>query len=179
MNLKQLTNIFLKSAQLNFEYLYHVTYYNKLESISNNGLKVGSGGSMGQGGNAYRSSGNLFLTELAGVDFWYDKAQDHAESFTDNILADEYIPVVLRLDIGDMNKDIDESGSKDSLHNAFIIKETVDPDYIEVYDGSSWVSLFNYQDIDLMQAIDIDQDPDTGEELYYFKSYGNTLIPNS
>ena len=55
-------------------YVYHVTFYNRLSSISDRGLvPVGGaqGSTLGRGGYAGHSQGKVFLTELEGVPFWY------------------------------------------------------------------------------------------------------------
>lgn len=156
------------------KYLYHLTFYKNIDSILENGLNHGFSSAVGRGGYAGYSAGKTFLTDLSGVKFWYSKMEENAQDLSDNIIEDQMIPVVLRIDVEGLEMQTDEIGSKDSSAQSFTTTLPIEPEYIDIWDGSSWVSLED--EIDLHQAITIEEDND--ETLIYFKpTYSNKLIP--
>lgn len=182
--LHSLINNFYKLSNLdkvpNGEYGYHITYYKNLPSIINKGLTPQGGvGSLGVGGYAGHSKGNLFLTEESGISFWYNKMEDMAEHNSDNPFEDELVPIVLRFP-WPKNLTWDEPGSTDSLNDAFMTSSHIDADYIELYDGSGWLPIEDYHFVDISEAFDIEEEFDENIEesieLYYFKTQ-NPLKP--
>jgi len=164
--------------------LYHITYYNRLENISKDGLKTGARRSIGGASYDGHSAGNLFLTDRNGIKFWYNRAEAFAEHNSDNIYEDGYVPVVLKITkpVQDDELDIDDLGSRDSLSDAYKYQGNVEPEYIELWDGSTWISVEDWWDVDINQALNKteEEDEDTGEtiEYYHFKySNQNPLIP--
>lgn len=158
------------------EYLYHVTYYGKLPSIAERGL-VPSGsaglGSILQQGYDYHSRGKVFLTELGGVFFWHGRLEAGAENESDNPYEDGLTPVVLRIDIdnSDFSVDPDELGTRDAVRDAFYTTETIGPEDIEVYNGSEWVPIEDWDTIDPEGAYEFEDDPDSDEPLAHFREY--------
>jgi hypothetical protein len=154
------------------EWLYHVTYFNRLEGISDNGLQPGSARSIGAPSYDVHAAKGIFLTEQEGVRFWYNKAESFAEHNSDNPYEEGLAPIVLRVDYEGLKTDLqtDELGSEDSRADAYIHAGGIDPEYIEAWDGSSWIPIEDYWDIDTEQAFEIEEDSeDTGEVFYFFK----------
>lgn len=155
------------------EYLYHVSYYRSIPLIAVRGLRPGNGTGAGRGGNKGYSNGKLFSTSASGVAFWYDRMQLHAEDRSDNIYKDELVPVVIRW-MPESKYDVDEIGSEDANAEAFHTNEVISPDKLEIWNGNSWVSIGNYKSINILDALDIEND--NGITLYYFKQNNNPLI---
>jgi 5-methylcytosine-specific restriction endonuclease McrA len=159
------------------EPLYHVTYFNRLENISHKGLVPGSGRSIGGAAYDVHAAQGIFLTEGDGISFWYGKAEDFAEHNSDNILEDGLVPVVLKIDYEGLKSDLqsDEPGTDDSRSEAYIHTGPIEPEYLEVWDGSSWIPVEDYWDIDIEQALDKEEmeDEDGNEEEYYLFKYSN------
>lgn len=152
-------------------YAYHVTFFKNLSSIDQNGLgPQGGTPSLGIGGVAGHSKGNLFLTEEGGIDFWFQRMSEHAEHQSDNAFEDELVPVVLRFP-WPSNIIEDEAGSQDANADAFMTQSNIDPDDIQIYNGSSWVDISEWHTLDMESAFEIEEYEDefTGEleNLYY------------
>lgn len=162
--------------------LYHVTYYNRLEGISQNGLQPGSARSIGGSSYDTHAARGIFLAEDDGVSFWYSKAEDFANHNSDNPLEDGLVPIVLKIDpAAFLEEDLieDEPGSADSATGAYIVPNVIEPDYIEAWDGSSWIPVDEWDSIDIEQAFDREEleDEDGDEEAYYLFKYDNPLQP--
>ena len=160
-------------AKASPRYVYHVTYANRLKSIEENGLSPKAGGVMGRGGYAGHSSGRLFLTDADGVDFWYERAEQAANDLSDNPFEDGFTPVVLRMPMP-KTKFVDEPGSSDSGHDAWYVTKRIPvgwksrrSGHVEIWDGSSWIKIWDWNKIDFLLAYDAEQYE--GEELLSFK----------
>ena len=179
----------IEESLLPEEYLYHITMLNNLESISSEGLRPGSGQSLGHGGNIGRSFGNIFLTDKNGISHWYHIAERIAEDRSDNLLEDLMIPVVLRIPKTDEDKEDTSAEGYGYLDQAeYKIQDSIDPDDIEVWDGKKWVGIEQYDNINPEDALDIVEEESDEEEsdefssepiiLYYIKDdYKNPLLP--
>jgi len=160
--------------------LYHVTYSGNLPSIAESGLQAAHG--EGIGGVAYQShkEKGIFLTEAEGIDFWFDLSERWSQDRADNPYESELTPVVLQVEIPNPELLIyDEIGSDDANQDAWIYQGSIPPESIyywdpgiDTEDGPGWYSLDDYADypIDTSHAYDVQEDPDEGDELYYFKS---------
>ena len=162
--------------------LYHVTYFNRLDGISGAGLRPGMARSIGAGGYDAHAKKGVFLTEDDGVNFWFNRAEQFADHNSDNPLEDGLVPVVLRIDPAAFLEDDlldDELGSKDSLSGAYIHPVGIEPDYIDVWDGSNWIPVDNYDSIDIEQSFDREsiEDEDGGDDEYFMFKYDNPLKP--
>ena len=156
--------------------VYHVTYYRNLDSIASDGLSPGAGSAMGRGGYSGHSQGRLFMTEEAGVRFWFGRMEDHASDLSDDPLEDGFVPVVLRFPEPEGTEE-DEPGSRDALAASLFSEEGVGPDGVELWDGSSWVPVSDWESVDPSESFDVEEDED-GEELRWFKDVGrNPLFP--
>lgn len=130
--------------------LYHVTFAGSLGSIQEHGLQPGGGGKFG-GGYAEHSRGKLFLTEGDGVHFWHGRI---AATAMPAERADE-IAVVLRFEPDDEDVlEDDPLGSRDAMADAFISREPIDPDRLDVWTGSEWEPLEEVDADDFVQAIE-------------------------
>lgn len=120
---------------------YHVTYLNNLESIQTSGLVSGDGQTFTT--YQYHSTGRVFITEESGISFWHSRYEDWANNKSDNSVEEGYIPVVLRFNLPDVeNLTVDEVGTKDAFADSFYVEDGyIPPEDLEVYDGSTWVSL--------------------------------------
>lgn len=166
------------------DWLYHVTYFNRLENISKRGLVPNSARSIGGGAYDTHAAKGIFLSEKDGVDFWYNRAEAFAEHNSDNVYEDGFVPVVLRIDYDGLVADLqsDEIGSKDSYREAYIHNGPIDPGYIEVWTGNDWIPVEDYWgEVDIELALDkeeVEGEDGMPEEYYLFKySTQNPLIP--
>ncbi|KKK71948.1 hypothetical protein LCGC14_2908800, partial [marine sediment metagenome] len=160
--------------EANEDYAYHITYYKDLGSIDEEGLNPGGGGAMGRGGYSGHSQGRLFMTEEAGLFFWFGRMEEHASDMSDDPLEDGYVPVVLRFPEPDA--EVDEPGTRDAMADSFYSEERVDPENIEIWDGSSWVSLSDWGNVDPAGSFDVDEFDD--EVMHVFKDVReNPLFP--
>lgn len=172
-----------ESDEAGSEPLYHVTFAANLGDIADDGLSTSSGRSNFGSGYASHSNKGLFLTEKSGVNFWYERLENMAVHSSDNILEDELVPVVLKIDPeGFIEDDLedDEPGSKDSRHDAFVSREDIPPEYIEIWNGSSWISIDNWDSIDIELALDKEEieDSDGSDLEYHLFKYDNPLNPS-
>jgi len=162
--------------------LYHVTYFNRLGGISEAGLRPGMARSIGAGGYDAHSKKGVFLTEDDGVSFWFNRAEQFAEHNSDNPLEDGLVPVVLKIDPAAFLEDDlfdDELGSKDAVAGAYIIPDGIDADYIDVWDGTNWIPVDEWDSIDIEQSFDKEEieDEDGDDDAYFMFKYDNPLLP--
>jgi len=125
------------------KYVYHATFLHNLDSIATDGLLPSEGSQFG-GGYSGHSRGRVFLSDWRGVSFWMSKMEDIANHNSDFKTEDDFgwTPISLRVDIGGLEGELseDELGRRDSGQSAaWYVEETVDPDFIEVWNGSRWV----------------------------------------
>jgi hypothetical protein len=192
MDIKALLNsinqfVRLAQAEDNDDYLYHITFFRNLHSISQNGLSPGAGQLLGHGGNTGRSQGNIFMTDFSGIFHWYSKIEAMAEYHSDNLLEDEIVPVVLRTPKQDEDT-ADETAEQAGLYEEFKRSNIIEPEELEVFDGTQWIPIEDYDSIDISIALTKEEaDEEESEEesyeeygdkkyYYYFKDY-NPLIP--
>ena len=157
--------------------LYHITYFKNLSSIKNKGLVVGQGTSIGQGaGYRTHSKGKIFLTKKDGISYWYGKAEDWANHNSDNLLDDGLIPIVLKITskINDALK-IDLLGQRDAVSDAFYIEQKINPEDLEVWDGSKWIAIT--EKINPKLALEYEEDPDDPEDGWWSFKSDYPLIP--
>lgn len=127
---------------------FHVTHLRRLDGILTDGLLPGAG-SQFNGGYTGHSRGRVFLAEWDGVSFWMSKMEDiaHCESDFDDVNAFGWMPVVLRVDLKALGKDLfmDELGTRDSSSDAWFLEESIAPEAISLWDGKRWRPL---EDVD-------------------------------
>lgn len=169
-------------------YLYHVTFYASLPAIEAEGLRPGKG--RGIGGAVYDThrQGAVFLTEADGVHFWAERAEAWGQSQSDNLYEDELVPVLLRVD-EDYFEDFDAEcvedaiGTRDAHADAFKCTTAIDPDDLELWAGADgkgkWVSISDFDEIPFEDAFEVEQDEDTGEDIYWLLDGGggSILVP--
>jgi len=166
------------------DYLYHVTYYGRLGNIARSGLVPGRARSIGAPSLDSHARGRVFYTDPEGVFFWHSKAEEHAEANSDDVLEDELIPVVLRVDLNAFEDDSleeDEIGSEDARADAWLVDYEMPPEEIEVFDGSSWIPVEDFDSIDPATAIftevELSSDDDEPVDLHYFKDRSPLMPP--
>lgn len=126
--------------------LFHVTYLNRLDPISEDGLVARSARSIG--GSAYddHASKGIFLTDGEGVSHWYGKSQDWADDVSDDLHGDGYVSVVLRVDPPSEMID-DEIANDETYYSNFISVNNIDPEGITVWSGKEWIPVSQWGDI--------------------------------
>lgn len=156
------------------DYLYHITYYNRLPSIAANGLLPNMARSIGGAAYDSHSRGGMFLTEADGVNFWYDKAEEFAEYNSDDLYKDKFVPVVIQV-LACYFDDIkpDKIGTEDAKVKAWKAQVGVPPRYLKIWTGTSWASITSYSRVDWKSALNVDTDG-----YCYFKSE-NPLKPTA
>lgn len=162
------------------EYLYHVTYSGRLPSIASRGLRPGQARAIGAPSYDSHAAKGVFLTTPNGVFYWHSRSEAFAEHQSDDFVADELIPVVLRVEVYDSdNAEVDELGSRDALAEAYIVKHAIAPGRLEVFDGSDWIDVADYDSIDFEQAVDTQVEKgeyDDPVAYHYFKTR-SPLLP--
>lgn len=159
------------------DYLYHVTYDGRLPSIAEEGLRPGKERSIGSASYDAHRRGAIFFTEADGVSFWFDRGEQWAFEQSDETLSDELTPVVLRVAEDTFIEQCveDVHGTNDSGHLALRCKTHIEPEEIELWNGTAWV--------DVDEGVDPNQayDPwtDRNGNLYYSMLSGeeNPLFP--
>jgi hypothetical protein len=167
---KKLLSTLIKEEFESEKILYHVTYLGLLDSIAENGLRLGKGERFG-GGYTSHSIGRIFFTEADGIRVWFGKYEDMAQHSSDNPLEDGKIPVVLRVDVSGLNLTSDELGTRDATYDAYFATENVSSERISVYSGNNWESVTSV-DIEEMQQIaqdasEFEEQEDDEEPLIY------------
>jgi hypothetical protein len=163
------------------EWAYQVTFLRNLDSISNDGLVPGVGGGIGIGAYSAWSRGKVFFGGPGSLSYWFNKLELHAQDRSDDPLDDGFVPVVLRFPIPD-DVEHDDVAAKESIsaEESYYVTDPVNPDEMEVWDGSSWIPVSDWGSIDgsLSFDVDVDVDDETGEEseYRYFKD-PNPLLP--
>lgn len=147
--------------------LYHVTHEGRLSRIATEGLLPGQRRALG--GRSYDShvAGGVFLTGPSGLPFWYHAAEQWAHHEADDLVAEGWIPVVLRVTAYRCKED--ELGSNDAGHPAFKCKEEIPPERIELWNGNEWLPIADYERLDPTLAVD--------DEGYVLPSRKNVLLP--
>ena len=165
--------------------LFHVTYVGRLAGVVEDGLAPGRGPSIGGESYDWNRRDSIFLSESDGVDYWYDLASRWAFDSSDDPAADGLVPVVLRISGGPLTTEPgfdefcedDEVGWEDSNRPTYKCKTAIDPKYLQVWTGSSWVPVRRYGDIDLSSADDMHTWEDTlmpvGQEMESGKRRAN------
>lgn len=148
--------------------LYHVTHEGRLSRIATEGLLPGQRRALG--GRSYDAhvAGGVFLTGPSGLPFWYHVAEQWAHHEADDLLAEGWIPVVLRV-VAHRCKD-DSIGTRDARHPAFKCREEIPPERIELWNGSEWLPIADYERLDPTLAVD--------DEGYVLPSSQNALLPD-
>jgi hypothetical protein len=166
------------------DWLYHVTYSGRLQSITQHGLRPGCGRSIGSSAYDSHCENRLFLTAGDGIIFWYGKAEDFANHNSDNAFADDLTPIVIAvdMDVEDAKLEIDALGTRDAGGSkAYITGQRIPPDRLLVFHDGDWWRLedfsgdfedaYNVEEPDPPEYDeDSDEEPDEEEPLYYLKS---------
>lgn len=164
------------------EWAYQVTFLRNLDSISSEGLLPGVGGGIGIGAYSAWSKGKVFFGGPGSVSHWFERFEQHAQDRSDDPLEDGFVPVVMRFPMPE-DPEHDEVAAKETIsaQESYYVTDPVDPDDIEVWNGSSWIHVSDWESVDGSQAFDVDSDVDdeTGDESEYrtFKS-DNPLLPS-
>lgn len=161
------------------DFLYHITYFANLDSISEEGITPGNDPAIGTSQYDEHREGNIFLTEAPGVIFWHSKAEEWAYSTSDDWAEDGKVPVVLRVardsEIGEDDEIIgtleelveeDEPGTRDAAADAWIFEGELGPEDIEVFYDGSWIPIEDWSDIDIDRSLEFVEDSEDSEPEY-------------
>ena len=153
---------------------YHVTYSGRLPYIAERGLRRGQPRSIGAPALDSHAAKGVFLTLADGVFFWHGRAEAFAEHNSDDFVEDELIPVVLRVDLpDDLPREGDAEGTRDALVDAIVVR-AVHPMYLNVWTGTEWVPIDQYDEVNLDCAYTTMVEDDA--ELHYFVN-DSPLVP--
>jgi len=130
---------------------YHVTTAGNIDSIVKHGLRAGTGQTRYGAGYAGHTRGRLFLTEPAGVFYWY-----HETGQGGVIENAEEVPIVLRFVLDDGFLQDDEIGTKDAAgRRAYYLESaSVAANQIEAWDGTQWVPVEELGDGEILNLVD-------------------------
>ncbi|MEI6731153.1 MAG: hypothetical protein WCK90_00580, partial [archaeon] len=149
------------------ESTYHVTYNGRLDSIAKNGLTPDRKRSIGGKSLDGYAHGKVFLSDKEGLGFWHMRAEQWAEDAADDPFKSKLVPVVLRIK-KPAAMETDTEGSRDSTAAAYMVKGSIPPEHIEVFDGSGWLPISEHAKLNPKLGMD--------EELEYFHRK-SPLIP--
>lgn len=136
------------------QYIYHVTYIKNLDNIASSGLTPNAESGIGGPALAGHKAGKVFLTDAGGVSFWLNRAEQFAYHNSDNPGEDGLVPVVLRMrEQADWKLKLDDVGTDDSGSEAFSYAGSLNPDDLEAWDGTAWVSIYSAS-LDPMNYVD-------------------------
>lgn len=164
-------------------FLFHVTYYGRLETIEEDGLVPGRARAIG--GKAYdaHARSRVFLTEGPGIPFWFRRAIDHANHASDAVLDDVLVPVVLRVDIRKLDASRiqpDDVGTDDAKEDAFFYPEAIPLDAIEVWNGEQWDPFESEFPVPAVGVVVEDRQEDgTVYQVQTLKGIGSKFRPES
>lgn len=118
--------------------LYHVTYYNRLDSIAEHGLHPNQPRSIGAPSYDSHARGRVFLSDARGVSLWAQRAEEFAYHNSDDPREDGLVPIVLKV-TGVENLQHDSEGTRDSGGGkAWFVTEVIPPENLAVWNGQSW-----------------------------------------
>ena len=137
--------------------MFHVTMSGRAKNIAKNGLRCNSKRSIGAPSLDGNCKGRIFLTDVSGLDFWFDRAELFARDNADDFLEEGWVPFVLQVNVDGLTLERDIHGSTDSRHSAMFAVDAISPDRIRAWDGSGWILCSEIQNIDFSQAIDDDE----------------------
>jgi hypothetical protein len=137
--------------------MFHVTMAGRAKNIAKNGLRCNSKRSIGAPSLDGNCKGRIFLTDVSGLDFWFDRAELFARDNADDFLEEGWVPFVLQVNVDGLTLERDIHGSTDSRHSAMFAADDISPDRIRAWDGSGWILCSEIQNIDFSQAIDDDE----------------------
>jgi GNAT superfamily N-acetyltransferase len=122
-------------------WLYHVTYFNRLEDILFRGLEPNHPANIG-GQHGWHTKDRSFLTEWRGVGFWYSREVQWAYHNSDHPVEDGLTPVVLRTrEFKHLKTQEDEIGTSDAGAEAAFTEKTIPSNRLQVWNGHKWVRL--------------------------------------
>ena len=151
--------------------VYHVTFAGRLPTIARHGLLPNARSGFGGGAYDFNKKGRIFVTEKEGIDYWFNKARDHAFDASDNVWKDGLVPVVLAVAIqhrfekdgevggrfrrmpGKGRMISDELGSSDALHDAWYTTKTIPATRLKVFNGRAWVPIDRFRKEDAAKAV--------------------------
>lgn len=137
---------------------FHTTTWDRLDSIANDGLVPGYRSRFG-GWYQTHSRGRLFVAQgMYEAGHWFDRVSSVVEMQAELREEDEIpgvVSVMLRLDLDGMVLEQDEAAKADRRDCAFYVTETVEPERIWFYDGSSsrWRPIDEWDESDPMAAV--------------------------
>ena len=122
-------------------WLYHVTYFNRLEDIIWLGLEPNHPHSIGEL-HGWHTKDRSFLTDWQGVGFWYQRAVQWAYHNSDYPVEDGLTPVVIRTrEMKRLDVQPDEIGTTDAVADAYFTEKSIPAKRLEVWNGKQWVRL--------------------------------------
>lgn len=162
------------------EYLYHVTYYERLGSIANEGLVPGRRRAIGGDIFDPHRAGAIFLTDRRGVFFWGERAVQWAENESDDPVGEKMLPVVLRVPARWEDAcEVDAPGTRDAKADAFRCEVVIPPSDIEVWVGTEGQG--EWRDVAQWREVPFDEGVDEDDGTLAFAAWGSPspLIPRA
>jgi hypothetical protein len=168
------------------DWLYHVTYSGRLQSITQHGLRPGCGRSIGSSAYDSHCENRMFLTAADGIIFWHGKAEEFANHNSDNTFSDDLTPIVIavNMDVADTRLEVDAEGTRDAGGaKAYMTSLRIPPDRLYVFHAGNWWELDDFSG-DFEDAYNVeeddgdDDDDEDNEPLYLLKeNYDNPYYP--
>jgi len=158
------------------ETYYHCAFAKSLPGIAKRGLVPAA-----VPGLLRAAPGNLrgvYLSDAAGVRFWFSRLIDWAHNDSDTPVEDGLVPVVLRVETAcDVVED--KVGARDSRADAVICRRPIPPGAIRVWDGREWVRVSRGVDASLGAEWVEDEDYDDGGYWDLLSAFDSPLMPHS
>jgi hypothetical protein len=147
--------IWLESQRSPF--VYHVTYYRNLDSISDDSLNYGDYGGVNFPQtwlSAHSTKGNFFVTNIQDVGHWVHTLEYHAYDKSDNVEEDGLIPIILSFRLNPNKHLPDEHGDTQSDR---LTDREIPAQGIYVWDGDKWLPISYWQQINIEKFLDRDE----------------------
>jgi hypothetical protein len=157
-------------------YVYHVTYYNNLDSISDIGLdyqEFGGSNFFKPHLSSHSRSGNFFCTDIDCVKYWISTLEHAANDRSDDFYNEGYIPIVIRFRLN-RNKYFQDQHGELQGNKEFFTSREIPPEGIQVWSGKTWLPIENWSQINVDDFID-KSDPEYPQLENPYSRYGYPL----
>jgi hypothetical protein len=157
---------------------FHVTTYDRLPDIAEDGLMPDRGRGIGSAAYDAHRKGYVFLADADDLDRWHSLAERWAEYATDKPCDEDIIPVVLRVAIDEEAVEIDDVARAEGSYGAWKYKGEIEPEYLEVFTGAEFVPIEDWDTFDPMDACEWVDEPDLEEGGFYQFKMESVLLPD-
>lgn len=157
---------------------FHVTTYDRLPDIAEDGLVPGRGRGIGSAAYDAHRKGHVFLADADDLDRWHSLAERWAEYATDKPCEEDIIPVVLRVAIDEDALEVDDVARREGAYGSWKYKGDIEPEYLEVFTGTEFVPVEDWGTFDPTDACEWVEEEDLEEGGFYQFNMEAVLLPD-